>query len=267
MGHLRTGSLPRTKKWSAIVSAVGDGSDIDESSFSDIADKTLEASNRFLRKLPYDPILQKCFQFLIILSVSGKADDVQKSAAKHGLNIEGSPTKLQLSKSLRTWLADVNPSDYDPELSSLSRKATLDTLTSWLNKHSDTSQMDLFSKSIDPFSAWRAAANGGGFSELSRNFFANFTQRYLNYFLTRTASSQIRTLDDRKKFAIAVQKNADSILTHAFETSKLVQSFSAGWYNTHASEYNIPSSQKIQGFLRHSLEKIREEFRRQKEVV
>ncbi len=267
MGHLRTGSLPRTKKWSAIVSAVGDGFDTDESSFSEIADKTLEASNRFLRKLPYDPILQKCFQFLIVFSVSGKAEDVQKIAAKHGLYIEENPSKLQLSKSLRTWLSDVNPSDCNPELSSLSRKATLDTLTSWFNKHSDTPQIDLFSKSIDPFSAWRAAATGGGFSELSRSFFANFTQRYLNYFLTRTASSQIKTLEDRKKFDAAVQRNAESISNHAFETSKLVQSFSAGWYNKNASENKIPSSQNIQGYLRHSLEKIREEFRRQKEVV
>ena len=266
MGHLRTGSLPRTKKWSAIVSAVGDGSDIDESSFSDIADKTLDASNRFLRKLPDDPMLQKCFQFLIVLSVSGKAENVQERAEKLGLNIEGSPTKLQLSRSLRSWLSDVKLSDCNPEFSSLARKATIDTLTSWFNKHSDTPQIDLFSKSTDPFSAWRSASNGGGFSELSRSFFANFTQRYLNYFLTRTASSQIKTLEDRKKFGIAVQKNAESISTHAFETSKLVQSFSAGWYNKHTSDYKIPSSQNIQGYLRHSLEKIREEFRRQKEV-
>lgn len=38
MGHLRTGSLPRTKKWSAIVSGVGDGSDIHNSNYSSVDD-------------------------------------------------------------------------------------------------------------------------------------------------------------------------------------------------------------------------------------
>lgn len=267
MGHLRTGSLPRTKKWSAVVSAVGDISGISESSFSEIAEKTLDASNRSLRQLPSDLALQKCFQFLIALSVAGKSTDVQNSAKRLGLTIVGNPTKLQLSKSLRNWLSELNPSNYNPEFASLARKATIDTVASWINIHSATPQLALFSNSEDPFKAWRSAATGGGFSELSRNFFANFTQRYLNYFLSRTASSQIQTLEDRKKFSSAVHASTELIATHAFETSKIVQSFSAGWYNKHTSEQKVPSLQKIQGYLRHSFEKIREEFRRQKEVA
>jgi len=267
MGHLRIGSLPRTKKWIAVVAAIGDISGISESSFSELAEKTLDASNRSLRQLPNDLALQKCFQFLIALSVAGKSTDVLNSAKGLGLTIEGNPTKLQLSKSLRNWLSELNPSAYNPEFASLARKATIDTVATWINKHSDTPQLNLFLNSEDPFKAWRSAASGGGFSELSRSFFANFTQRYLNYFLSRTASSQIQTLEERKRFSSAIHNNAELIATHAFETSKLVQSFSAGWYNKHTSEQKIPSLQKIQGYLKHSLEKIREEFRRQKEVV
>jgi len=266
LGHLRTGSLPRTRKWSDVVSAVGEISGANDSAYSDIAEKTLDASNQSLRQLPGDLALQKCFQFLVALSVAGKSADVHISAKKLGLKIEGEPTKLQLAKSLRVWLDELNPKTYNPEFEGLARKATSDTIAEWINKHSKTPQLTLFAELDDPYKPWRNAASGSGFCELSRNFFANFTQRYLNYFLSRTASSQLKTLQERENFSTAINRNSGLIATLAFETSKLVQSFSAGWFNKHTSEKTIPSLENIQGFLRYSFEKIREELRRQKEA-
>ena len=266
MGHLRIGSLPRTKKWSAVVSAIGEISGVSDSSYSEIAKKTLDASNKSLRQLPGDLALQKCFQFLVALSVAGKSTDVYLSARELGLKIEGKPTKLQLTKSLRSWLSELNPTTYNPEFASLARKATADTIAAWINEHSETPQLDLFPKLDDPYKPWRDAARARGFCDLSRKFFTNFTRRYLNYFLSRTASSQLKTLKEREKFSSAINRNTKLIATHAFETSKLVQSFSAGWFNKHASEQKVPSLEIIQGFLSYSFEKIREEFRRQQEA-
>ena len=70
MGHLRVGVLPKTKKWSAVVSSIGSFTGAEESIIIDIAEKTLDASKKALRELPHDQVVKYCFQFLVALSVS-----------------------------------------------------------------------------------------------------------------------------------------------------------------------------------------------------
>lgn len=265
MGHLRIGALPRSKNWRSVVSAIGGmaGGQIATGSYVDLADKTLVASQRELRKLPDDIAFQRCFQFLVVLSVAGKSENVQQVAKSFGLNIDGIPTKLELSKSLRTWLSGLDPYGFNPEYASLARQATADTIATWINQHATTPQLSLFSQSEDPYKPWRIASTGAGFCELSRSFFSNFTDRYLKYFLSRTASSQFSTVEDRNQFSNSIRSNVDLVTTHAFETSKIVQSFSAGWFNKNASELNLPAIESVRGFLGFSIEKIREEFRRE----
>ena len=265
MGHLRAGVLPRTKPWSAVVSSIGSFTGAAESIIIDIAEKTLDASKKAFRELPHDQTVKSCFQFLVALSVAGQSVDVKLSAQDFGIDISDKPTKLQLSRALREWLSKNPPQNLNPEFASLARKATLDTIAAWLNKHQSSAQASLLPESEDPYQPWRAASNGRNFCELSRYFFSNFTTRYLNYFLSRTASSQFPTISERERFAAAITSSIDSISQHAFETSKIVQSFSAGWFNKHAIG-KVPALTEIEGFLRHSFEKIREEFSREKDA-
>jgi len=60
--------------------------------------------------------------------------------------------------------------------------------------------------------------------------------------------------------AFSAQSNA--IADHAFETSKIMQSFAAGWFNKHAVS-SPPSETEVTNFLRISFDKMREEFRRE----
>lgn len=263
MGHLRTGVLPRTRKWREVVLAIGSGQGLDEKAIADIAEKTLDASNQAFRQMPYDQAVQSCFQFLATLSVAGQSKNVKQAAAELGIHLDGEPTKLQLAKALRTWL-EKNTKNSNPEFESLTRQATTDTIAAWINKEHKQSQINLF-ESADPYKPWRDASDGKGFCELSRSFFANLTSRYLNYFLSRTASAQFKTIEGREHFEKTVHDQSASIAQHALETSKLVQSFSAGWFNKRTVD-RVPSTKEVEGFLRHALEKIREELRRQKET-
>ncbi len=266
MGYLRTGALPKTRKWMSVVSAIGASTGVEELLIADIAGKTLDASNQALRKLPEDQAVKHCFQFLLALAVAGQSTDVKSAAQSFEIVIGDEPTKLQLSKALRKWLEREDIQSYNPEFASLARQATLDTITAWINKNSPQGQMSFLPQTEDPFLPWRNASDGRGFCELSRMFFSHFTSRYLNYFLSRTASSQLQTITDREKFATAITSGIDIISKHAFETSKIAQSFSAGWFNKNAIN-KLPSQEAIEGFLRHSFEKIREELRREKETT
>lgn len=198
------------------------------------------------------------------LAVAGQSNNVKSAARNIGIDLEGEPSKLQLSRALRVWLDSQDMKNYNPEFESLARKATVDTITGWLNQNLYNAQLSIFSQLENPFKPWREASDGRGFCELSRTFFSNFTSRFLKYFLSRTASSQLKTITDRERFESSIDANVDKISQHAFETSKLVQSFSAGWFNKNAKG-EVPTNKKIEGFLRHSFEKIREELRRDRE--
>jgi len=265
MGHLRIGTLPRTRKWREVVDSIGAASGLNSDFITALAEKTLDASSQTLRNLPLDSVVQKCFLFLTALSVAGQAQNVKVAATNLGIEFDGDPTKLQLSRALRTWLEDLDTKTFNPELANLARQATTDTISTWINKNLTNPQLTLFAQSEDPFMPWRKSSNAAGFCELSRIYFSNFTTRYLNYFLSRTASAQFQTLTERENFSKAIQQKVDLIAQHALETSKLVQHFSAGWFTKHANN-NLPSEQEVEGFLRHSFEKIREELRMQKEA-
>lgn len=263
MGHLRTGALPRTRRWRSIVRELSSGTG--HSNTDVVAAKTLDATGRFLRLLPQDRGLQACFRFLVCLAIAGQSDDVRQAAAHLGIRIPGEGTKLDVSRALRAWLVDSGADQANPEVLALARQATVDTVVAWMNKHLEPAQLSFFTE-IDPTAPWKKASTGSGFCELSRVFFAKLIALYLDYFLSRVASAELRTVASRRLFAKALRERAELVSQYALETSKLVQSFSAGWFNRHTLE-RIPTPAEIAAFLRHAFEKIREEFWREKEAA
>lgn len=266
MGHLRTGGIPKTRKWRDVVASIKSFSNVGEIPYDEIAEKTLDASNTFFRELPHDEFLQCCFQFLVTLSLAGRNKDISKSAKDLGIIIDGKPTKIRLAKALRDWIEFKQPKTNNHEIVSLARQATADTIASWINENSDYTQLSLFAIEEDPYKPWRVASRGNGFCKLARSFFSNFTFRYLNYFLSRTANVNLKTYNERCRFDESILKNSEKIAQHAFETTKLVQSFSAGWFNKRVKNDLPPSCNEIKKFLIFSFEKLREEFRIQKEA-
>ena len=64
------------------------------------------------------------------------------------------------------------------------------------------------------------------------------------------------------QFNQQLSSQSKAIADHAFEISKLTESFAAGWYNKNVSD-SLPSEKQIEGFLKISFGKLREEFRRE----
>ena len=58
----------------------------------------------------------------------------------------------------------------------------------------------------------------------------------------------------------ALSKHSMEITEHAFEITKIMQSFAAGWFNKHALD-NAPSDDSVSDFLKISFGKMREELR------
>ena len=93
-------------------------------------------------------------------------------------------------------------------------------------------------------------------------FFSNFTKRYLEYFLEREAAWTLKNIDERKHFKEKLETLVSEVSVHAFETAKITESFSAGWYNKNVKD-KIPSDRKIQGFVDYAFNKINSELLRE----
>jgi hypothetical protein len=229
-----------------------------DSEISSIAQRTLSNVRKRYSNLRFDSGVKAAFQFLVFLSVLSREQDPVGELSKYGISVKSEPTPVSLARAAHNW---VNANRDSLEYARIAQSAAGDAIAIWYTAHS-TKQGRLFDLPDDSFEIWRYAGKGSGFCELSRAFFAKFTERYLNYFLEREASSVASSLEERKKLRRGIKSHIKNISQHAFETSRITQSYSAGWFNKHASD-GLPSEEAIDGFLAYAFEKMREELLRE----
>lgn len=257
MGHERVGVLPKTQRWQDLVQQIANFY-ISNKDVSHIVEKTINNVRFRFRYIQTDMGVKAAFQFLVAISVASRFPNPQEILQNIGIEIPDKPTSLSLAKAVHIWvLKNKNSLEYGQ----LAQSAAIDAIAIWYEKNS-INQLQLFSSLDDPFEVWRKASNGAGFCELARIFFAKFTERYLNYFLEREASAVLQNIYERDYFNSQIQKHIEEISKHAFETAKITQSFSAGWFNKNTKE-GIPTGEVIEGFLTLAFGKIREELRRE----
>jgi len=259
MGHERIGYLPKSKKWRAIVDEVANFT-ADGDTIAQIANKTTKNVILRFNNIERDKGVLAAFKFLILLSHSARREDASEFLAKEGINLSTNFNLLGLSKAIREFISTNTESR---EYSSFANHALIETVSHWSQQNKIQQQIQ-FDSDKNSFAEWRSASDGGGFCELSRMFFSNFTDNYLRYFLEREASAKINNLFDRDTFNKKLDEHVNEISKHAFETAKITQSFSAGWFNKHAKD-KIPSNETIKGFVSFCFKKLNSEIIREKE--
>lgn len=259
MGHERIGYLPKSKKWRDIVSEVGNFT-ADGETIAQIANQTTKNVIARYENIGTDKGVISAFKFLILLAQASKKNNSSAYLEKHGISLPKNFNLIGLSKAIREF---VDSNSDSKEYSSFANHALIETVRQWSDKNKIQQQI-LFDSNTNSFDEWRPAADGSGFCELSRLFFSNFTDNYLKYFLEREASAKINNLFDRDSFSKQLDEHVNEISKHAFETSKITQSFSAGWFNKNAKD-DVPSHEKIKGFVAFCFQKLNSEIIREKE--
>jgi hypothetical protein len=257
MGHERIGFLPRTTSWRKIVKGLEGVTSGTEGDFAALAAKTLEQVRERFLGLHRDAGVQAALGFLVALARSKVATEDSRAAPT--IQFPSNLPPLRLSIALNDW---VDAHAQSQEYAEIAKRAAAETLTVW---HSaQIRQGGLFANEPGEISreAWASASTGAGFSEVSRLFLASFTERYLRYFLEREASAAIKSIDARDRFSERLHLSVEVVSRHAFETSKIAQSFAAGWFNKYARD-RTPDNAKLSNFLRVAFSKLREELRRE----
>lgn len=258
MGHERIGFLPHTKQWKAIINQLtdyGTGSD----TVAQIADTTLTCIRTLYEKLPYEESLIKSVKFLVLLSASATQPNQQSYLLQNGISVDAQLSLFSILGSANKYIETATDS---LECSKIAKDSILQTVSAYQRTHTQN-QITLFGDS-DSESVWANVGTGAAFCDLARSFVATFTDRQLKYFIERSAASAINDYSRLQMFSAGVTEQAEAISHHAFETSKIMQSFAAGWFNNHTRN-QVPSDAEIVGFLKMSFGKMREEFRREAE--
>lgn len=254
MGHERIGYLPRSKRWNSIIEKIGEFS-MDNDNIPEIAQSTSKNVRSRFKKIGDDEGVVAAFKFILLLSRASNQKEPFDFLKENNIKLPKDFNIFDLAQSLQNYITN---NENSKEYSTFAKQSLIDAISVW-TKRNKLQQSLVFDENSSPFDIWQKAANGAGFCELSRTIFASFTERYLKYFLEREASSKIDNLFDRVSFNNQLEKHVDLISKHAFETSKIAQSFSAGWYNKNTKE-GLPSDDSIRGFLSFTFQKLNSEL-------
>ena len=91
MGHIRLGSLPRTRKWQQVVGLLDAGAGTPQ-----IAAATLGAAERGLEEAARDPALVHSFWLLTQLPLCARKDSFVAELNKVGITVSSEPTLFEL---------------------------------------------------------------------------------------------------------------------------------------------------------------------------
>jgi hypothetical protein len=257
MGHERIGYLPKTKRWRDIVNNIGNFSSTNDN-INNISIQTIKNVRNRFEYIKQDSGVIAAFKYLIILSNSGKLKDPSQFFEDNDIIINKDYDLIDLANSISSYISKNKESS---EYSTIAIQSLIDTVSKWYQNHA-VQKLIYFDSSDSSNEIWKKASSGNGFCELSRLFFAKFTERYMKYFLEREAAYKIDNLFDRTLFNNKLNQHVDDITKHAFETSKITQSFAAGWYNKNCSS-DLPSDESIKGFISFSFQKINSELLRE----
>ena len=256
MGHERVGALPRTKRWSEVVNSIAAAAAVD-GDVRALANLTLENVRSRLRAMQGDAGVLAAFEFLLGLAMSASPRLERESLGHLAVDLESNPSPLRIAAILGQHIEERRES---LEYAELARKAAVDTVALWTQEQ--TRQLSLTGEHERAVEVWARASDGSGFCEVSRIFFARLVERYLNYFLSREASSQVDGIEARERLASRLQDHVNGVSHHAFETARITQSFAAGWFNAHARD-RVPTASETSGFLAVALGKLHEELLRE----
>lgn len=173
MGHVRLGTLPRSRPWRKVVDLIADGASAEE-----IARASADAADHALNAAAQDPGFGDGFWLLANLPLAARAPGWLENLHRLGLDVAAPPSLVELTDAIthaldRGAVARGGGSD----LAEMARLALVEALTD----HAAPQLPTLFAP--DPAelrSAVGRLSSGDRFAELNRSFFAALTRRVLD---------------------------------------------------------------------------------------
>lgn len=263
MGHTRLGRLPKSKKWSAVISLLGGGSSLgmedSRQAVAEIAALTLDAAKVGLENAVDDIGLRYTFFLLTQVVLAARSQDWQTRLADVGVTLDSDSTIFELVAEVQCNIDDyVSRNGHHTDISEMAQQAAGEALSSLVGPAATT----LFGSGDEELrSAVHHLSTKNGFSQLGHVFFSRFTERFLNFYISRAAASQtggpaLQEVRDVSDF------NA-SLHLHCEQTARIVHDFCGQWYSKTEYLEGI-DLRNTSRFMAIALKKLRNELSQQR---
>ncbi|QLA17344.1 hypothetical protein [Desulfolutivibrio sulfoxidireducens] len=254
MGHIKLGTLPRTRAWQEVVGLITAGADV-----SQIANATIRAADKAFSFVLNDEGFTEAVWLMVQFAIAAKKDNYNEHLQSAGINLSQDTSLPDLAAAVAEAMdrkIEFNGSRSD--LGEMSQRALVGALV----EHISPKLPSLFAP--EPSNVKAALVSLGKkreFGELSRTFFAKLTNESMNYFLSKTLATH---LGEGQRFATMNEMGQfeKALTTHCKEASLIVEQFSADWFSKHKYEEGGDiSRESSNGFASYALKKMKDELR------
>ena len=226
MGHIRIGTLPKTRRWREVVELLEESPQLTGA----LTAALIEAAEVRLRSLATDESLNYAFWLLTRIASAAQEGNFVAQLSRLGLELnEGTSTLSLISditdKVRQRSAGNVESGDFGGLASLALRRALMDTVA----EHGPS----LFGSSVeDVHAALRSYSTPVRFGVVSQRFFADFFARTLRSLLDRDLANRIgdshaiRNLAEGQEFSQALD-------LYTRQAARITQGFAEGWYSKH----------------------------------
>ena len=253
MGHVRTGPLPATRKWNRVVELIAGGA-----AAGQVATATITAAEKGLKAVADDPGVLEALWLLIRIPLAARGPDFAAALRDIGLDVTAPPDLLDVAVAYSSAVDAAGTRRTD--LGEMAQTAGVETINGTVGVRTQS----LFGTGPDDVRrGFAALATPARFGTLARRWFATFSYKCLDYFLSKALPDQTGG-DNRFPTVAAQNRFTDALRTHCDEAAGIVERFAADWFSLHRfqSKGDI-TRDEARGFLAHAVAtKLTGEFRR-----
>jgi len=223
MGHIRLGSLPRTRKWRQVVGLIEGGAGT-----AQVANATMSAAEEGLRLAGRDKGLIETVWLLTQLPLAARSENFAEGLRQAGVDVSDSPGLMEVVGAVSDAIdRRLSTNGGRTDLGEMAQMAAAETITRLVGSRTQ----NLFGTTSDDVQ--RAFAQMGTpkqFSSFARDFFGRLTNKYLGYFLSRAVSYHV---GEGRRFATLAEHSefTEGLNVHCREASRIVEEFSGGWFS------------------------------------
>jgi hypothetical protein len=261
MGHTRLGTIPKSRKWTAVVAeldrlegaAIPGGLGFSES-IAVIAGRTLEAAEAGLNKAVNEQGLRYAFYLLSQLALSAREENWPQALQKIGIELSEDSSVFDLTVELQGAVdRHISAFSRPTDISEMAQRALGEAVSAL----AASAAVTLFGSGREELQrAIRSLSTKKGFSGLGQVFFARFVSRFLNFYLSRLTAGKLFQVGDVSSFNRALQE-------HCEQSALVVRDFCGEWFSK--TEYlegiDLDNASR---FVAVAVKKLQSELRRQK---
>jgi hypothetical protein len=250
MGYIRLGVLPKTPKWRAVVGLLEDA----QVPAAQVATQVIEGSKEILASKSAQSSVAYCIWLLTQLTQAARGNGFQSDLSELDIQTadqaSASDFLIQVSRTATRHLSKLEPRTAFNNIAGL---ALREAITRTIGTHANT----LFGSGLsDVQSALKRYSTSKQFSNLLHIYFASLLRRTLRFVIDHEITNHLGP-GRRFENVQSLEEFEDSLGTFSNQTSRIVDTFSSGWYSKQLWQQGSISQEDAVRFVSIALKKLR----------